>query len=270
MKKIRLYSFLLVVIAIGISAGFFDTVDAAETSAGGEEGVITDSITGMQFVLVKGGCFNMGDTFGVGEKNEKPVHEVCVSDFYFGKHEVTQSQWEKVMGNNPASQKGCGPECPVEKISWIMAQEFIVKLNSKDGPQYRLPTEAEWEYAARSGGKKDKWAGTSDEGALEKYAWYDKNSDTVTHPVGNREPNSLGLYDMSGNVLEWCQDWYSEGYYGVSPKDNPPGPSSGQKRVLRGGLYAGQAKELRVTARVGDDIDVQDGSNGFRLVRAVR
>lgn len=270
MKKKLWRAFLLLMVAVGISTDFLYVADAAEASVSGEQGVITDSVTGMQFIFVKGGCFNMGDTFGDGEKNEAPVHEVCVPDLYVGKYEVTQSQWKKVMGNNPASQIGCGPECPVENVSWITVQEFIGKLNSKGGSQYRLPTEAEWEYAARSGGKKEKWAGTSDEDLLGSYAWYDKNSDTATHRVGTRRSNSLGLYDMSGNVLEWCQDWYSEDYYGVSPKNNPSGPSSGQKRVLRGGLYASEPKDLRVSRRVGDDIDVRDGSNGFRLVRAVK
>jgi formylglycine-generating enzyme required for sulfatase activity len=231
---------------------------------------IIEPTTGMELVLVKGGCFQMGDVIGVGEAQEKPVHEVCVSDFYLGKYEVTQAQWEKVMGNNPASRKECGLSCPIENISWNMIQEFIGKLNSKGGAQYRLPTEAEWEYAARSGGKNEKWAGTSDEKVVTEYAWHDKNGNSFLQQVGKKKPNGLGLYDMSGNVIEWCQDVYDEAYYGASPKDNPGGPPAGAKRVLRGGTYGRDTNEMRTTFRVGDDPTVWDGSYGFRIVRAVK
>ena len=197
---------------------------------------VSDPTTGMQFVFVKGGCYQMGS---IEIQDAKPVHQVCLSDFYMGKYEVTQSQWEKVMGNNPSSFKECGPECPVEKVSWNDAQEFIKKLNSKSGKQYRLPTEAEWEYAARSGGKDEIWAGTSDESTLSRYAWYDdENSSSSTHKVGLKKSNGLGLYDMSGNVLEWCQDWYNEAYYEDSPKDNPSGPDNSEQRVVRGGSWS--------------------------------
>jgi formylglycine-generating enzyme required for sulfatase activity/uncharacterized caspase-like protein len=197
-----------------------------------------DPITGMEFIFVKGGCYEMGDTFGDGYDNEKPVHEVCVDDFYIGKYEVTQAQWKAIMGNNPSYFKDCGDNCPVEQVSWNEIQEFINKLNQGAGTnKYRLPTEAEWEYAARSGGKKEKYAGTSNESELGEYAWYDKNSGSKTHPVGQKKPNGLGIYDMSGNVWEWVQDWYDENYYRSSPKDNPKGAYSGQYRVLRGGSW---------------------------------
>jgi formylglycine-generating enzyme required for sulfatase activity len=211
----------------------------------------------------------MGGTFGDGEADEKPVHEVCVKDFYLGKYEVTQHQWEQVMGKNPAFQSGCGPDCPVENISFNTIQEFIGKLNDKKGAQLRLPTEAEWEYAARSGGKNEKWAGTSNEAELTDYAWYTVNSDTSTHPVGLKKPNGLGLFDMSGNVREWCLDWYAEDFYGSSPKDDPTGPADGQKRVLRGGIFADDARMVRTTSRANDVTDVNDGDQGFRLVRPV-
>ncbi len=121
----------------------------------------TDASTKMEFVYIKGGCYQMGDIFGVGYSNERPVHEVCLSNFYLGKYEVTQGQWKKIMGNNPSVFSDCGDNCPVDRVSWNDVQDFIRKLNQISGKKYRLPTEAEWEYAARSGGKKDLWAGTS-------------------------------------------------------------------------------------------------------------
>ena len=131
----------------------------------------TDPTTGMEFVFVKGGCYQMGDTFGDGYSDEKPVHEVCVDDFYIGKYEVTQAQWEKVMGNNPSYFKNCD-NCPVEQVSWNDIQEFINRLNSKaGGNKYRLPTEAEWEYAARSGEKREKYSGGDD---CDSVGWYEK------------------------------------------------------------------------------------------------
>jgi len=194
----------------------------------------TDPVAGMEFVFVKGGCFQMGDTFGDGDSDEKPVHEVCVDDFYLGKYEVTQGQWEKVMGNNPSYFKGMNN--PVERVSWDDVQQFIDRLNNQSGRKYRLPTEAEWEYAARSGGKREEYSGTSQEAELGQYAWYGNTS--ITHAVGEKRPNGLGLYDMTGSVWEWCADWYDANYYKNSAKDNPRGPGNGQERVLRGGAWA--------------------------------
>ena len=190
----------------------------------------------MEFILVKGGCFEMGDTFGDGGEDEKPVHEVCLKDFYLGKFEVTQGQWKKVMGSNPSRFKE-GDDQPVEMVSWNDAQEFIRRLNQTSGRNYRLPTEAEWEYAARSGGKREKWAGTSNEAELEGYAWVRSNSGRRTHPAGKKRPNGLGIYDMSGNVWEWVNDWYDKDYYRSSPRSDPTGPVSGQSKVLRGGSW---------------------------------
>jgi hypothetical protein len=202
---------------------------------------------GIELVFVRGGCFQMGDTFGDGDSDEKPVHEVCVNDFYMGKYEVIQGQWRAIMGSNPSSFKNCGDSCPVENVSWNDVQIFIQQLNQRTGKAYRLPTEAEWEYAARSGGKNQKYAGTNDN--LDDYAWYDANSGKTTHPVGQKKPNSLGLFDMSGNVWEWVSDWYGEKYYASSPKNNPPGPSSGIYRVLRGGSWYYVPQGVRAAGR---------------------
>jgi len=220
---------------------------------------------GMEFVFVKGGCFDMGDTFGDGYSDEKPVHTVCVSDFYMGKYEVTQGQWKAIMGNNPSYFKNCGDNCPVENVSWYEVQEFIERLNSKSGKKYRLPTEAEWEYAACSGGKREKYAGTNDN--PDDYAWHDSNSGKKTHPVGQKRPNGLGLYDMTGNVWEWCSDWCGEDYYASSPKDNPQGPSSGSYRVLRGGSWFYSPRVIRASNRGIDFPSFRLIYNGFRLLR---
>jgi sulfatase modifying factor 1 len=228
-------------------------------------GTYTDPVTGMKFVFVKGGSFQMGDTFGDGSPNERPVHEVVVRDFYIGKFEVTQGQWEKVMGSNPSHFKR-GGNYPVESVSWNDVQEFIQKLNQRTGNNYRLPTEGEWEYAARSGDEEEKWAGTSSESELAEYGWYDKNAGGSTHPFGQKKPNGLGLYDMTGNVWEWCQDLYDENYYRNSPRDNPKGPDSGQYRVLRGGSWGNSPWGMRASNRIWDERTDRNNDNGFRLV----
>ncbi|MBT3877972.1 MAG: SUMF1/EgtB/PvdO family nonheme iron enzyme [Candidatus Scalindua sp.] len=198
-------------------------------------------------IFVKGGCFDMGDIFETGDKDEKPVHTVCVGDFYLGKTEVTQKQWEGIIGNNP-SKFQCG-ECPVERVSWNNVQDFIKKLNEKTGRNYRLPTEAEWEYAARSGGWKEQWAGTNDKDKIEEYTWYGFTAEGRTHAVAQKTPNGIGLYDMMGNVWEWCSDWYDKKYYETSPSKDPQGPSDGKNRVLRGGGWRSKDKGLRTTDR---------------------
>jgi len=171
------------------------------------------------------------------------------------------------MGDNPSYFKNCGDNCPVENVSWYEVQEFIERLNSKTGKKYRLPTEAEWEYAARSGGKREKYAGTNSDADLGSYAWYITNSGSKTHPVGQKQPNGLGLYDMSGNVWEWCSDWYGKDYYASSPKDNPQGPSSGSYRVLRGGSWGNDPRNIRASDRGIDFPSFRLIYNGFRLLR---
>jgi len=221
--------------------GLRGKVDWSLTAGGGGG---TDPTTGMEFVAVPGGCFQMGDTFGDGNSDEKPVHEVCLSDFSIGKYEVTQAQWQRVMGSNPSHFTQCGDTCPVEKVSWEDAQQFISRLNQQSGSNYRLPTEAEWEYAARSGGKSEKYSGGNDVDAV---AWYSGNSGSQTHPVGQKQANGLGIYDMSGNVWEWVQDWY--GNYGNVRQQNPTGLSSGSGRVVRGGGWDDVAWVVRSAFR---------------------
>lgn len=242
MRKILIALFVLVFVST-----------APPLAMGDKGGSFTDSTTGMKFVFVKGGCYQMGESYN--------AHEVCVDDFYMGKYEVTQGQWKAVMGNNPSYFKDCGDNCPVESVSWNDIQEFISKLNQKITPQspplskgggkggYRLPTEAEWEYAAKSGGKNEKWAGTSSESKLGDYAWYDTSAGSETYPVGQKKPNGLGIYDMSGNVSEWVNDWYGSDYYKSSPKDNPKGPNSGAYRAHRGGCWSDIARFLVATYR---------------------
>ncbi|HAP67615.1 MAG TPA: formylglycine-generating enzyme family protein [Nitrospinae bacterium] len=222
------------------------------------------NIDGM--VFIKGGCFQMGDSFGDGYAGERPVHEVCVNDFYIGEAEVTQGEWKVFMAENPSVNKW-GDNYPVDSVDWEDVQEFIKKMNVKTGKSYRLPTEAEWEYAARSGGRKDKFAGTNDESVLEEYAWYYKNSDNETHPVKQKKPNALGLYDMSGNVWEWASDLYDGSYYEISPKDNPKGPDNGMYHMLRGGSWYSEAKNVRTTDRYWTKVGGggTDTLYGFRL-----
>jgi formylglycine-generating enzyme required for sulfatase activity len=199
--------------------------------------------------------------------NEKPVHEVTISQpFYMGKYEVTQAQWQAVMGNNPSYFKDCGGNCPVEQVSWDDAQSFINKLNeSNDGFRYRLPTEAEWEYACRAGTTGD-YAGN-----LSEMAWYSENSGNKTHAVGGKQPNAWGLADMHGNVFEWCQDWYHETYYGA-PTDGSAWLSRGEQkyRVLRGGSWSYLAASYARSAIRGSNTpDIRYTTVGFRVV-AVR
>lgn len=215
-------------------------------------------------VLVKGGSFTMGCTSEQGSDCydwEKPSHRVTLSDFYIGKYEVTQAQWKAIMGTNPSNFSNCDL-CPVEQVSWEDIQEFLRKLNAKTGKKYRLPTEAEWEYAARGGSQSRgfKYAGSN---SLDEVAWYIDNSGSKTHPVGGKRANELGLYDMSGNVWEWCQDWYGD--YSSNTQTNPSGAVSGSYRVLRGGSWYGSARDCRVSFRNLNTPTNRNGNVGFRL-----
>jgi len=221
----------------------------------------------LEFVPVKGGCFDMGDTYGDGGGDEQPVHRVCVDDYAIGRFEVTQAQWEAVMGSNPSTFPQCGRNCPVESVSWNAVQEFISTLNAITGGNYRLPTEAEWEYAARSGGRKEKYSGTSKEADLGDYAWFGSNSDSQTHPVGQKKPNSLGIYDMSGNVWEWVEDIYSDTAYCSHDKENPVLMEGSANRVNRGGSWSFEASSLRTALRSYVYPGISSYYVGFRLVK---
>jgi len=200
-------------------------------------------------IYVDGGTFTMGATPEQGSNayDEKPAHQVTLSSFSIGRYEVSQEEWEAVMGSNPSKFKGS--KLPVEQVTWNDCQTFIHKLNQLTGKQFRLPTEAEWEYAARGGNKSRgyKYAGGNDLGSV---AWYNGNSGGKTHDGGQKQPNELGLYDMVGNVWEWCQDWY--GKYSSSSQTNPNGSSSGSFRVTRGGGWGDDAGYCRVSFRGGD------------------
>ena len=216
--------------------------------------------SGPEMVNVSGGCFQMGDNFGDGDSDEKPVHEVCVSDFAISKYEVTQGEYKRIMGSNPSQFSSCGDNCPVENVSWNDAQDFIRKLNSHSGRDYRLPTEAEWEYAARSGGKREKFSGGDDVDAV---AMYSVNSESKTHPVGQKQANGQGIYDMSGNVWEWVQDW--KGGYSSASQQNPQGATSGAFHVARGGSWFNRAKYLRAAYRTSYLPNDRGNFLGFRL-----
>ena len=229
-------------------------------------------------VFVEGGTFTMGD--GVGDLWDacRPTHEVKVSSFYIAKFQVTQRLWQAVMGENPSRSNG--PRRPVENVSWNDTQGFFVNLNSLEdvqtflrqldppGTKFRLPTEAEWEFAAR-GGKYEESYLYSGSSNLKQVGWYDKNSDNETKEVGLRLANELGIYDMSGNVREWCHDRYGSGYYEFCDKkgtvENPQGPEEGADRVRRGGGYLDDAGSCRPASRSGDSPGYRSNYYGFRL-----
>ena len=214
-------------------------------------------------VYVQGGSFAMGNTDGSRSayKDEKPVHKVTVSDYYISKYPVTQKQWMTIMGNNPSGFTG--DDLPVENVSWNDIQEFIQKLNRITGKNYRLPTEAEWEFASRggTGSPKFKYSGSN---AIDNVAWHAGNSENKTHPIGTKQANKLGIYDMSGNVWEWCGDWY--GAYSYREQTNPIGQATGSHRILRGGSWSSKnALECRVSYRGFQTPDCRGSNFGFRL-----
>jgi formylglycine-generating enzyme required for sulfatase activity len=253
------------------SKGFDLTGDAGDFDADG------------YMVLVEGGTFQMGSSTGYG--NERPVHTVTVRSFYMGKTEVTQREWVKLMGSNPSNFKG--DSLPVEQVNWYEAIEYCNKLSLKEGPTpayrgsgndivcdfnatgYRLPTEAEWEYAAKGGNKGYLSCEYAEGNSVDSVAWHNGNSGNRTHPVGTKRPNSLGLYDMSGNVWEWCWDW-SGGYSGGSQTD-PTGPSyngMGTSRVLRGGGWNDAVAFVRSAPRFGSTPSERYSVLGFRVARS--
>ena len=246
------------------------------TTPSGNAGIVdseknyTDPIVGTM-VYVKGGTFNMGCTdeqIDCGS-DEEPAHRVTLGDYYIGQTEVTQAQWKTVMKTSTTPSSFTCDDCPVENVSWNDTQEFISKLNARSGGgRYRLLTEAEWEYAAR-GGQRSKgylYAGSNN---IAEVAWYGSNASSKTHPVMGKKSNELGLYDMTGNVWEWCSDWYGSDYYGNSPAANPTGPKSGSDRVIRGGSWRADPTRCRVASRGSVAPDSRNNFVGFRLARTL-
>ncbi len=231
-----------------------------------ERNRITWNVSGVEFTMVRveGGTFTMGCTSEQGGDcwgGEEPAHGVTLSSYYMGETEVTQALWQAVMGNNPSHWKG--DNLPVEQVSWTEVQEFIEKLNRLTGRTFRLPTEAEWEYAAR-GGNKSRGYKYSGSNSIDAVAWYDGNSGEKTHSVKGKQANELGLYDMSGNVDEWCSDW--GGDYSSSLQRDPGGPSTGSYRVGRGGRWGSNVRGCRVSYRHFYTPSCRINNLGFRLV----
>ncbi|HRH58400.1 MAG TPA: formylglycine-generating enzyme family protein [Chitinophagales bacterium] len=213
-------------------------------------------------VLVKVDSFQMGNA--KGKQDAKPVHLVKLKDFYIGKYEVTQGLWQQIMGNEKNRKLDC-LDCPVYDVSLDDIQQFLISLNQATGKRYRLPTEAEWEFAAIGGNesKNYKYCGSNN---LEEVAWFESNSDMKTHPVGQKNPNELGIYDMSGNVWELCSDWYSKSFYKISPVENPNNTVKSSNHVVRGGSWRSGEERCRTRSRNRDIRDHRISNCGFRLV----
>lgn len=223
-----------------------------------------------EMVLVEGGTFTMGDEWGIGSEDELPTHEVSLNNFKISKTEVTVKQYRqfcletnRTMPNAPSW--GWQDNNPITKINRMDAVSYCFWLGKKMGGQYRLPTEAEWEYAAR-GGNSSKGFKYSGGQSMDSVGWFDENSNGRTQVVASKKPNELGLYDMSGNVWEWCSDWYGKNYYAESPSNNPQGPSSGSTRVLRGGGWGSDASRSRVAIRRNTNPNNRYNFDGFRVV----
>jgi formylglycine-generating enzyme required for sulfatase activity len=232
------------------------------------EKTITNNL-GMKFVLISPGTFEMGSPAGEpGRHDDERQHRVTISKpFYLQTTEVTQGQWQKVTGENPSYFNKCGKDCPVEMVSWNDAQGFIAKLNKMEKTdKYRLPTETEWEFACRAGSTTSYFFGDK-EANLKDYAWYDDNSQRKTHPVGQKKPNALGLYDLHGNVFEWVQDWHGE--YLAGPVTDPQGPASGTYRVIRGGGWRNPATITRSAGRGFGDPVKPVNDVGFRVAKGL-
>lgn len=240
------------------------TTPTRRVSASYSNGTLSVNGINYSMVYVQGGTFNMGATSEQGSdavSAEKPVHQVSLSSYYIGKYEVTQELWQAVMGRNPSSFKGS--RRPVETVSWEDCQTFISKLNTVTGKRFRLPTEAEWEFASRGGtmSRGYKYSGSN---TLGNVAWYTDNSGNTTHDVGTKSPNELGICDMSGNVYEWCSDWF--GNYSSSSQSNPTGAYSGSYRVFRGGSWFNLARFCRSSLRNNWTPGIRYVSLGLRLV----
>ena len=267
-----------VVLVVLVALGILGVATAAEPKEAGGKAKnppkeITVDLGGgvkLEMVLISAGEFMMGspDSDKDAFKWEKPQHRVRITKpFYLGKYSVTQEQWQTLMGSNPSHFKG--PKNPVENVNWDDCQQFLGKLNAQVGSgagKFQLPSEAQWEYACRAGSK-TKYCFGDDDSKLGDYAWYDANSDRKTHPVGEKKPNAWGLYDMHGNVWEWCQDWWKDGYYKESPVDDPTGPTGGSIRVARGGGWDDPAGYCRSALRGNLEPGLRNGNLGLRVSR---
>ena len=262
---------ILMIFAAGVLM-FSCGKDEGTSNGGGTsvaQGVKTFTVSGVPFNMVKveGGTFMMGapESDTNAYSNERPQHSVTLGDYYIAETEVTQALWQAVMGGNPSYFRGAN--LPVDQVSWFDCDTFITRLNLLTGESFRLPTEAEWEYAARGGNKSlgYRYSGGNN---MDEVGWYYRNSgdshlsgeaniDTIlnngcrTHPIKSKSPNELGLYDMSGNVSEWCYDWF--GYYNTTTLTDPHGPTVGSYRILRGGSWINPARSCRVSYRDYDD-----------------
>jgi formylglycine-generating enzyme len=230
---------------------------------------MTNSI-GMKLVLIPAGEFMMGspETEKERDANEGPQHKVKITKtFYMAATEVTQGQFKTVMGNTPWPGQFEGDDLPVNYVSWNDCQEFLKKMSAKEGKTYRLPSEAEWEYACRAGST-TRFNSGDDDKALDEAGWYAGNSEKKTHPVGQKKANAWGLYDMHGNICEWCEDWYEENYYRSSPAVDPTGPAQGTDRVLRGGSWIDKPGSCRSASRYRFTPGPHYNLAGFRVVVA--
>jgi len=265
MKKIIVLAAIMMLYqAAGVSQACEDTPIIASAAYRSSEQMrsaapgiaFADPASGIEFVHVVGGCYCMGTVDEGGPRSSAPVHEVCVDDYYMGKYEVTQAQWKAVMGTGPATMNSCGDNCPVVDVSWNEVQEFTRRLSERTGKTYRLPTEAEWEYAVRSGGTR---------AAAEAAGSASFDGVRILRPVGWSQPNNLGIHDMLGSVWEWTGDRYSTDYYKTSPQYNPEGPAEGRYRALRGGSWDDHPASIRPTARIQYEPWLKRSWIGFRL-----
>ena len=229
--------------------------------------MIKDCAECPEMVVIPAGSFVMGSEKNAGEQ---PRHKVEIRSFLIGKTEVTQKQWVNLMGINPSRFSACGPECPIENISWDDVQKFIFKLNQKTGQKYRLPSEAEWEYATRAGSTTE-WSFGNDVSKVSEYAWYKDNSIGATHAVGRKSSNAFGIFDIHGNVFEWTQDCWHDNYIGA-PTDGSAWTTgcTSNDRVLRGGSWGNSSSGLRSADRDRGIPDNRSSLNGFRLSHDTR
>jgi formylglycine-generating enzyme required for sulfatase activity len=287
----------ILLVALSLISIIFATTMTVHTTSGNQEFEISE-ITGITFetatqppvnmIFVEGGTFQMGDRFSEGDDDELPLHDVTVSDFYMAEMEITQADYEALIGENPSVGYGVGDNKPVYCISWYDAIDYCNALSIQEGLNpcysgeeedtvcdwnangYRLPTEAEWEYAARGGIHQTdnyRYSGCHDEEDLTDFAWFASNSNLVCEDVGTKSANQLGLYDMSGNIIEWCWDHFDADYYSISPNLNPTGPEEGSYHILRSGYWNNYANQCRIADRGHTAPYYRNYYNGFRVAR---